>query len=1131
MGGSATPIFGIAGFISNGYMATTSRRVRFRSMTNNRSVRLGGRGFGAKYGRWVVLGLSLGMVLTAFSLGLTVSGGPIRDAPQRVSVGIVGPDAFPPMHPRIIPHAVSGSSASYGAVINPTGGYSSEPAPMGIADFGVTSGGTAYTYGTPAFLGKYAWTAENYGGSGSQFTVQLNVVLRFVDSGTTYAFWIQDVAEPIDDGSNTLSMSYIDNVWSFSSSSFTLTSSDISGNGTVASAGSSGNYYYDVAAGSLPGESTTIPAPGSFELLVRSYTSTGGEPEVSFEYADPGTAGHFVTYDNVVFKFATAVSSDNGFTVDGTQYTPLGTPLTYSAELDQGGPGGGASTTIANATKADMSIYWFNGDNFESTPGAWNFGGDTGETVSNVQSIGSWSKDGSLRTVQIDGTAKDATPGIAYNPSQVGSVNVSASCSITDGYVAAGATRWYFNGTWAALTLEPGTYHFWANDSSTSDDLGMVTVTAGGKIPVSASTICGGGGGGLSTSVPVPSPTSVDVGQPVTFSTIPSGGSGTYSTYTWSVSNASLGCTLANAASITCVPAAPGSSYTVSVSVTDSSGTKSAVQTSAPFTVLPRPSVTAPIPSITSLEVGQSVTFTTTASGGTGTFPSYTWSSSGPGLGCAASTTPSITCTPTTAGSYTASVTVTDSNGGVSPAATSSSVTVNPGPAVAPPLANPSSITLGQSVTFSTAASGGSGTYSTFAWTESASSLGCSLANAATITCTPTSVGSYTVTVSVTDSNGIQSPAQTSPTFTVTSIPTVTSPVASPSEGEVGLTTVFSTTASGGSGTYSTYTWTPSSNALGCASTTAASISCTPTAAGSAYTISVRVTDSNGATSVDATSATFTVVAQVTTTAPSASATEVELSQSVTFTTTASGGSGTYTNYAWSASAAGLGCAFGNSASITCSPTAIGSTYWVAVEVTDSLGGHSAKIHSANFMVVGAPSVTSFAASPSTILQGQSATLEVVVAGGVGPFTYGYVGLPPGCMSSNTASLSCTPATSGNFTITVTVTDGAGKTASASTRLSVTAAVSNSSPLGAGLPEIFLILIVAAVIAVAILAIVVRRRRLRKDTPAPPPFSPGPFRAPPPATPPSGLSHGTGAQVPPPGPFPPAPPPPPPGAQ
>ncbi|MCL4324707.1 MAG: hypothetical protein M1144_04520, partial [Candidatus Thermoplasmatota archaeon] len=79
-----------------------------------------------------------------------------------------------------------------------------------------------------------------------------------------------------------------------------------------------------------------------------------------------------------------------------------------------------------------------------------------------------------------------------------------------------------------------------------------------------------------SVSVPSPTPASVDVGGTVSFSTFPSGGSGTYSNYAWTASSLGLGCTLANAATIDCKPTSAGN-YTASVLVTDSIGGASAL--------------------------------------------------------------------------------------------------------------------------------------------------------------------------------------------------------------------------------------------------------------------------------------------------------------------------------------------------------------------------------------------------------------------------------------------------------------------------------------------------------------------------------------------------------------------------
>lgn len=86
---------------------------------------------------------------------------------------------------------------------------------------------------------------------------------------------------------------------------------------------------------------------------------------------------------------------------------------------------------------------------------------------------------------------------------------------------------------------------------------------------------------------------------------------------------------------------------------------------------------------------------------------------------------------------------------------------------------------------------------------------------------------------------------------------------------------------------------------------------------------------------------------------------------------------------------------------------------------------------------VGGPSISSFEAVPSSIHLGGTSLLEVAASGGSGALGYGYSNLPSGCATLDTASLSCTPSATGTFMVGVTVTDGLGSTASASTSLTV----------------------------------------------------------------------------------------------
>ena len=101
-----------------------------------------------------------------------------------------------------------------------------------------------------------------------------------------------------------------------------------------------------------------------------------------------------------------------------------------------------------------------------------------------------------------------------------------------------------------------------------------------------------------------------------------------------------------------------------------------------------------------------------------------------------------------------------------------------------------------------------------------------------------------------------------------------------------------------------------------------------------------------------------------------------------------------------------------------------------SIWVTNALSGTVSVIASP-------PTISFFSASPSSVDLGQTAQLLLGVAGGTGPDSISYSGLPSGCLSANAAELNCTPSETGNFTITVTVVDAFGYSASSTTILRV----------------------------------------------------------------------------------------------
>jgi hypothetical protein len=422
------------------------------------------------------------------------------------------------------------------------------------------------------------------------------------------------------------------------------------------------------------------------------------------------------------------------------------------------------------------------------------------------------------------------------------------------------------------------------------------------------------------------------------------------------------------------------------------------------------------------IDVGQSTTLTASASGGSGSY-TYEWTSVP--TGCSESDNASYSCTPSASGNFSISVTVTDSDGHT--ASSSISYTVHSDPAASVPTATPSAADVGQPVMFSTTASGGSGGY-TYSW--SGLPTGCANSASASDQCTPAATGTYSVNVSVTDSNGfvVKSPdlgftVDTDPTVTVAAVPATSGGI------DVGQAVTFSAAASGGSGGY-TYSW----NGLptGCSSSGAASDRCVPTAAGT-FSVTVSIRDSNGF-SVTSPALDYAADADPTVsvaTTPAASD-GIDLGQAVTFSATAAGGSGGYA-YTWYGLPAG--CAGTTTSRVTCTPGGVG-TLLVTVNVTDT-NRFTVISEAVSFTVYSDPVVSSFAAVPNAIVLGSSTTFETGATGGHAPLAYSYAGLPSGCTSANEPRLICTPSVAGTFTVEVIVLDSNGVKATQNTTLTV----------------------------------------------------------------------------------------------
>src|SRR5207237_10491079 len=119
------------------------------------------------------------------------------------------------------------------------------------------------------------------------------------------------------------------------------------------------------------------------------------------------------------------------------------------------------------------------------------------------------------------------------------------------------------------------------------------------------------------------------------------------------------------------------------------------------------------------------------------------------------------------------------------------------------------------------------------------------------------------------------------------------------------------------------------------------------------------------------------------------------------------------------------GCQSANSMNLACSQAAAG-TYQVTVTLTDSNG---LTISSSPVTITVNPDPTAnIIASPPSIDLGQTLAITLLVHGGTGPFSYSFTMLPPGCGTSTSPELSCTPSALGTYPIEGFVSDATGQT-------------------------------------------------------------------------------------------------------
>ncbi|MCU1527461.1 MAG: hypothetical protein JWP75_1224 [Frondihabitans sp.] len=415
-----------------------------------------------------------------------------------------------------------------------------------------------------------------------------------------------------------------------------------------------------------------------------------------------------------------------------------------------------------------------------------------------------------------------------------------------------------------------------------------------------------------------------------------------------------------------------------------------------------------PTSSFTATPTFLSVKFDGTASSETnGTIASYAWSF-GDG---ATSTSATPTHAYSTAGTYTVSLTVTDANGVTG--TSSQQVTVA---AAVPPTASFTSTPTNLSVAFdATGSSDPDGTITSYAWNYGDGSTGTGSAP----THVYTASGTYTVQLTLTDSNGSTATSSAQVSVTKALVP----PTASFTATATNLSAAFDGTGSSDvNGTITGYAWTYGDGTTG----TGATPSHTYTTAGT-YTVKLTVTDSNGLTGTASQSLTVAAAVVPPTAAFTPTATNLALSVDGSASTA---GSAAITGYAWTFGDGGT--ATGSTATHT---YAAAGTYTVTLTVTDANGKTGTASQSVTVTKANVPPTASFTETATGLTQAFDGSGSSDPDGTIASYawTFGDGGTATGAKPTHTYT------TAGTYTVKLTVTDNQGATGSATQSVTVSA--------------------------------------------------------------------------------------------
>ncbi|MGF6418916.1 outer membrane autotransporter protein [Stenotrophomonas sp. AN71] len=912
---------------------------------------------------------------------------PITISPATVPSGTVGtPYAG-------VTLSASGGTAPYSYAV--TSG--ALPAGMTLSTGGVLSG-------TPTTQGTFPFSVTATDNAGTPLT------------GT--ASYSISIAAPTISVTNTPSAAAINTPYSF----------------TLTGAGGTAPYTYILDAGTLLPAGLSLATNGTISGTPTALGLTNFTVRITDSSAPTpffSASNLSINVQNVVPPVANAVSATVGHGSSNNLIT-----LSLS---------GGTATSVAVATSATHGVATASGTTILYTPAASYSGTDsftyTATNAGGTSAPATVTVTVSAATISYALSSPAAgTVGLAYSQPLTGASGGTApyTYAIASGSLPPGITL-AGNGTLSGTPTANGIFTFTARATDSSTGTGPFGATSGSlTLTIAAATL---------TYAPA-TPPAATVG--VAYSQSLASASGGVAPYSYAIASGSLppGVTLASNGTLSGTPTA-GGSFNFTVTVTDSSGGSGPVSTTSGSVQLTvnAPTITINPTTLPNASAGTAYNQNLTATGGTGTY-TYALAAGTLPPGITLSSAGVLSGTPTAAGSFTSTITVTDSSTGGGPYTGNRAYTFNvsaPSLTLTPPAGSLSG-TAGAPLTVTFSAGNGNAPY---AYDISAGALpsGVTLSPTGTLSGSPTVSGTFTFSVRVTDSTtGTGAPFRRTQNYILTvAAPTITlSPGVLPAP-TAGVAYSQIITASSGQPTTFTYAITTGQVPVGLSLNTATGeLSGTPTQVGG-YNFTVTATDAGGFTGSSNYGGTVG--------APTLSLTPGTLaaaSAGVAYSTTfvASGGTAGYTYQLTGALPSGLSFS-PSSGVLSGTPTQAGN-FNISVRATDSTTGTGApfSITTSYTLAVSAPTIVVDPTTVPAATGGAAYAQTLTASGGNGTYSFSVTGggLPSGITLSSAGVLSGTPTVAGTFNFTVQATDGNNFTGSRAYSLVVNAPAITLAP-------------------------------------------------------------------------------------